>query len=162
MIRAAKLEVELYEEVEADRTATGQALQAVLIASVAYGIGVAIHTGVWGLFSGIIGAIIGWVAWSAITYWVGTALFRTPQTSATYGELLRTLGFANSPRVLLFFVYIPILGFLIWLVVFFWTLVAGVIAVRQALDFSTARAVGTCVVGLLISFLVQYILHRLF
>jgi len=160
MIRAAKLEVELYEEVEADRSATGQAFQAVLIASVAAGIGVAIQDGISGL-SFVIVAIIGWAAWSAITYWVGTAFFRTPQTSVTYGELLRTLGFANSPRVLLFFAYIPVLGILITLVVFFWTLIAGVIAVRQAFDFSTARALGTCVVGLLILEVVFFIVRRL-
>lgn len=173
MIRAAKLEVDLYEEVEADTTATGQAFQAVVIASVASGLG----AGIWTLFHGddatvgdfflglvlgVIFAIVGWLAWSVLTYWLGTTLFRGPETSATIGELMRTLGFANSPKVLGFFIFIPFLGWLISVVVLAWVLVAAVIAVRQALDFDTWRAIGTVAVGwviyLVLSLLLGWIL----
>jgi len=158
MIRAAKLEVDLYEEVEADTTANGQAFQAVIIASVASGLGYAI----WGLISegggwffgglalGIAASVIGWLVWSVLAYWVGTTFFKTPETSATVGELMRTIGFSNSPRVLAFFAFIPILGALIAFAVSVWALIAGVVAVRQALDFSTWRAIGTCIVGWLV------------
>ena len=154
MVRAARLEVDLYEEVEADTTANGQAFLAVFIASLAAGIGVGI-TGVleegglwflWGLLLGLGSALIGWIAWSVLAYWLGTTIFRVPETSATYGELLRTVGFSNSPRVLAVFAFIPFLGGLILFLVSVWALMAGVIAVRQALDFSTLRAIGTCVV----------------
>jgi len=158
MVRAARLEVALYEEVEADTTANGQALLAVVIASLAVGIGAGIAGVVeegglwflWGLLLGLGSALIGWVAWSVLAYWLGTTIFRGPETSATYGELLRTIGFANSPRVLAFFAFIPFLGGLILFFVSVWVLIAGVIAVRQALDFSTWRAIGTCVVGWII------------
>lgn len=158
MIRAAKLEVDLYEEVEADKTANGQAFQAVTIASISSGLGYAIWGLIsndgerffWGLVLGLVFSILGWLAWSIMTYWVGTTFFQTPATSATVGELMRTIGFSNSPRVLAFFAFIPILGAVIAFVVSVWALVAGVIAVRQALDFSTWRAIGTCIVGWLI------------
>ncbi|MFC2039375.1 YIP1 family protein [Chloroflexota bacterium] len=158
MVRAARLEVDLYEEVEADTAANGQAFLAVLVASVAAGVGAGIAGAVeeggpwflWGLLLGLGTALIGWVAWSVLAYWLGTTIFRGPETSATYGELLRTIGFSNSPRVLAFFVFIPFFGGLIALCVAVWALVAGVIAVRQALDFSTGRAIGTCIVGWII------------
>lgn len=158
MVRAARLEVDLYEEVEADTTANGQAFLAVVVASLAAGIGAGIAGAVeeggiwflWGLLLGLGSAIIGWVAWSVLAYWVGTTIFKGPETSATYGELLRTIGFANSPRVLAFFAFIPFLGGLIAFGVAVWALIAGVIAVRQALDFSTGRAIGTCIVGWII------------
>ena len=158
MVRAARLEVNLYEEVEADTTANGQALRAVLIASIAAGIGAGIAGVVeegglwflWGLLLGLGSALIGWVAWSVLAYWLGTTIFRGPETSATYGELFRTIGFSNSPRVFAFFAFVPFLGGLILFVVSVWALVAGVIAVRQALDFSTGRAIGTCIVGWII------------
>ena len=158
IIRAARLEVGLYEEVEADTTANRQAFTVVVITSVAAGIGVGI-AGVraeggmwflWGLLLGLVTAIIGWLAWSLLAYWLGTTIFRGPETSATYGALLRTIGFSNSPRVLSLFYFVPFLGGLIAFGASVWALIAGVIAVRQALDFSTWRAIGTCVVGWII------------
>jgi hypothetical protein len=160
MWRAAKLEVDLYDEVEADTTANGQAFLAVVIASVASGIGAAIAEFLldkgaiwflWGLLIGLGTGIVGWFVWSLLAYWLGTTIFKGPETSATYGELLRTIGFSNSPRVLSFLSFVPYqLGGLIAFIVSVWVLIAGVLAVRQALDFSTWRAIGTCVVGWII------------
>jgi hypothetical protein len=169
MVRAAKLDVELYEEVEADTTANGQALAAVMIASLAAGIGAGI-TGVrveggmwflWGLLLGLIGSLVGWLIWSLFAYWLGTTVFRGPETQATYGELVRTIGFSNSPRVLTFFVFVPGLGGILAFVVSAWALTAGVIAVRQALDFSTWRALATCIVGWVIYVLIGMLLAGL-
>jgi len=165
MVRAAKLEVNLYEEVERDTGANGQAFAVVLLVSVASGIGWAIAgaiagEGIWvlgGFLIGIVTSVIGWLVWAAITYWIGTTIFKVPETSATYGELLRTLGFAQSPGVLRLLVFIPFLGALIAFVVWVWVLVAGVIAVRQALDFSTGRAIGTVAVGWLIMIVINFL-----
>ena len=169
MIRAAKLEVDLYEEVEADTTANGQAFAAVLVASLAAGLGagiagVRVEGGLWflwGLLAGLAASLIGWLVWSLFAYWLGTTMFKGPETSATYGELLRTIGFSNSPRVLTFFAFIPFLGGIIVFVVSIWALVAGVIAVRQALDFSTGRAIATCVVGWIAYMLIVFLVTGL-
>lgn len=169
MIRAARLDVDLYEEVEADTTANRQAFASVLIASLASGLGTGIagfrvEGGMWllwGLLIGLAASIGGWLAWSMITYWLGTTVFRGPETSATPGELMRTIGFSNSPRVLTFFYFIPIVGGLIALGASIWALVAGVIAVRQALDFGTWRAIGTCVVGWLVYMLIFFLVSIL-
>jgi hypothetical protein len=170
MVRAAKLEVDLYGEVEADTTANGQAFLAVIVASVASGIGVAIaelllEEGaiwfLWGLLIGLVTGIVGWFAWSLLAYWLGTTIFKGPETSATYGELLRTIGFSNSPRVLSFLSFVPFFGGLIAFVVSVWALIAGVIAVRQALDLSTWRAIGTCVVGWIIYTLLVFLVTGL-
>jgi len=155
MIRAAKLDVNLYEEVEADKTATRQALLVVLIYSICAGIGSGLAM-VWdegvgsfflNLFVGLLFALVFWLLWSLITYSVGTKFFKGPKTKATYGELLRTIGFAATPGVLLIFAFIPFVGGIISFVVWIWMLVAMVIAVRQALDFTTGRAIGTVLVG---------------
>ncbi len=169
MIRAAKLDINLYEEVEHDSGANGQALAVVVLSSVAAGIGGGIAGAIeggglfflWGLLIGLGSGIFGWLVWALFTYWVGSTLFKGPETEATYGQLLRTLGFANSVGVLRFFIFIPFLGGLIGFVVFVWILVAGVIAVRQALDFTTGRAIGTCIVGWLIYVLLTFLLSAL-
>ncbi len=161
MIRAAKLEPQVYEEVEHDQSATGQALLVVVLGAVAAGIG-ALLGGVVALIVGIVAALVGWGVYAFIAYWVGTNIFKGPQTEATWGELLRTLGFASSPRVLLVLGIIPVLGFFIGLVVFIWTLITTVIAIRQALDFDTGRAIGTAVVSWLALLVVYIVVGAIF
>lgn len=157
MIRAARLDPSLYEEVEADDKATTQALIVVLLASICSGIGGAISQvltgqGLGGVGIGLIGgsfsALISWLVWSFITYFIGTKVFGG---TASYGELLRTIGFADSPSILLILSFIPLLGGLISFAVLIWGLVAMVVAVRQALDFSTGKAVLTCIVGWIVA-----------
>ena len=153
MIRAARLEPQLYEEVEHDRSATGQAILVVVLGAIAAGIG-ALSGGIDALVIGVIASLVGWAVYAFIAYWVGTNIFKGPQTSANWGELLRTLGFANSPRVLLVLVIIPVVGIIVGLAVFIWMLFTTVIAIRQALDFGTGRAIGTAVVSLLAQFVI--------
>lgn len=162
MIRAVRLDPDLYEEVERDTGATGQAATVVLIAAVAAGIAALLTGNVIGAIVAVIGGLVGWVVWSFLTYWVGTKFFATAQTRVTPGEMLRTLGFSQSPGVLLILTFIPILGGLIGFGVGVWILIAGVIAVRQAMDFSTGRAIGTVLVGFLIQAVIQILLRLLF
>ena len=146
MIGAAKLNVGIYEEVEADGTATRQAMGVVLLSSVAAGIG-ALSLGT-GVIASAVAALLSWVIWAFLTYIVGTRLFPEPQTQADMGQLMRTLGFAQSPGVLRVFGGIPGIGPFVLGVVSVWMLVAMVIAVRQALDYtSTWRAAAVCIVA---------------
>ena len=163
MIRAAKLDVNLYEEVEADKQAIGQAMGVVVLASLAAGIGSVGTTGIGGLIAGTIGALIGWFLWAFITFFIGTKLLPETQTEADYGELLRTIGFSSSPGLLRILGVIPFLGPIIFFVCGIWMLVAMIIAVRQALDYnSTLRAVGVCVIGWVIQMILLWIVFSLF
>ena len=158
MIRASRLEVALYEEVEVDTKATSQALIAVVVVAVATAIGSGIGAlgtrGIlgflWGLVGGLVASLIGWLVWSYLTYILGTTVLKGANTSATWGELLRTIGFAHSPGVIRIFSFIPYFGGLISFAAFIWFLIAGVVAVRQALDVSTGRALAVCIVGWLV------------
>jgi hypothetical protein len=148
MIGAAKLDVHVYEEVEADTSAMGQAMTVVVLHAVAAGIGSLGTAGIVGLIGGIIASLIGWFVWAFVIYLIGTKVMPEPQTRSNMGELLRTIGFAASPGVLLVLGAIPFLGFLVSFVIRVWMLVTMVIAVRQALDYkSTGRAIGVCVLG---------------
>ena len=165
IIRAAKLDVNLYEEVEADENALGQAVVVVVLSSIAAGIG---SIGIVGFsFGGIfigtiigtIGALFGWVVWAYLTYFIGTKLLPEPQTRADPGELLRTIGFASSPGIIRVLAVIPWLTGIVFWVAGIWMLAAFVIAVRQALDYkSTLRAVGVCVIGWFIQGLIFWLL----
>lgn len=148
MVRAARLDAQVYEEVEADESALGQATLVVVLSSLAAGIGSYEMAGFVGLIGGTVAALVSWYAWSFVTYIIGAKLLPEPQTEATYGQLLRTIGFASAPGVLRIAGVIPSLYLIASFVAGLWMLVAMVIAVRQALDYQgTARAVGVCVVG---------------
>ena len=148
MIRAAKLDVHLYEEVEADKGAIGQAMGVVVLSSVASGIGLFRTGGLEGIAIGTMGALFGWYVWAFLTYIIGTKLLPEPQTHATHRELLRTVGFSSSPGIIRVLALIPAFAPVVFLVAGVWMLVAMVIAVRQALDYhSTLRAIGVCLIG---------------
>lgn len=163
MLRAAKLDVHLYEEVEADKSAFSQAIGVVVLSGVAAGIGSIGTAGLSGIFTGTITALIGWFIWAYITYIVGTKLLPQPQTKADYGELLRTIGFSSSPGLLRVFGIIPFLSGIIFIGTSIWMLVAMVIAVRQALDYtSTLRAVGVCLIGWIIQIITLMLFFSIF
>jgi len=147
MVRASRFDPAAYESVEHDAAATGQIVFVVAVAALASGVGLWRTAGLLGLCGGVVVVVIDWIVWSAITYWVGKGMFATSQTEVTLGQMVRTLGLAQSPQVLNVLGFIPVLGPLLRIVTTLWTLLAGIIAIRQAMDFSTVRAVGTAVVG---------------
>jgi hypothetical protein len=172
MLRAAKLESQLYEEVEADNTGTGQALLAVVLVSLATGIGHGITGAMKGgqgsflsflsnLVWGIIGSLIIWFIFSLLCYWLGTSIFKGPETKSTLGELLRTLGFAYAPGLLNIFSFVPVVGSIVPFATFVWTVIASVIAVRQACDFTTGKAIGTVIVAAIIPLVIMVLLAML-
>jgi hypothetical protein len=150
MIGAALLDTRIYEEVEADRRCGAQAVGVVLLAGVADGIGFRSLTDQdpRAFAIAVVGALLGWMAWAALTYFIGTRLLPEPQTKADIGELLRTIAFAASPGFFRACGAIPVVGDILYLVASLWMLAAMVVAVRQALDYTTTgRAVAVCVVG---------------
>jgi len=155
MIRAAKLDVQLYEEVEADRGAMRQAMTVVVLSAVAAGIGNIADGGLPGIVIGTLGALVGWYVWAFLTYFIGTRLLPEPDTRADHGELLRTIGFSSAPGLIRVFGIVPGLTSFVFAVAGVWMLVAMVIAVRQALDYkSTWRAIGVCAVGWIVQGLI--------
>lgn len=158
MIGAAMLDTSVYEEVEADRGATSQAAIVVAIVAICAAIG-SWGGGGRGMIAAVIGAFVGWLVLSALTYVIGTQLFKG---TADMGEMLRTLGFAQSPGVLAIVGFIPVLGWLVKFVVWIWLLVTAVIAIRQALDFDTGKAVATAVIAWVIMIVVEMLIAAVF
>lgn len=158
MMGAAKLDAQIYEEVEADRSALGQAIGVVVLSSLAAGIGGLLAAGsvVQGLILGTLATLVGWLFWAFLTWIIGTRLLPEAQTEADFGQLLRTIGFSSAPGVLRIFAFVPLLGALISIVANIWMLAAMIVAVRQALDYrSTWRAVGVCVIGWIVLVLIE-------
>jgi hypothetical protein len=142
-----KLDSNTFEEIEHDENATTQALIIVaivaLISALGSGIGSSIGGGsfIGNFISTLIWGFVGWLLWSVVTYFVGTALFKG---QATVGEMLRVIGFAYAPQ---FISIIPCIG---WIIGLIWTLAAGFVAVRQGLDLDNMKAFFTIVIGFIV------------
>ena len=156
LVGAAVLDAATYEDVEADRGATSQALAVVVLSSFAAGVGAQGLNGraaTMTFFAGAsVIALMAWAAWALVMYQIGARLLPTAETRVDVGELLRTLGFAATPGLIQVAGVLPGLWIPVWILASVWTLAASVVAVRQALDFtSTGRALAVVGLGWVVS-----------
>lgn len=180
IIGVLKLDVNTFEEIEADESATSQAAIVVAVVAILSAIGAFIGaragnaalstlsdqlgsdfeipfavpaiSPIGAALTALLGAFVAWLVWSAATYFIGTRLF---QGQATMGEMLRVIGFAQAPRLLAVFSFIPCLGAILSFVAWIWALVAGFIAVRQGLDLDNAKTLVTIVLSWILAVLIN-------
>ena len=162
IVRACKLDISLYEEVEADKSATLQAALVVVLSSLAAGVG-ALSLGASNFLMAPILSLVSWYVWAYLIYLIGVKLFPEPNTKADHGELLRTIGFSSAPGLIRIFGFTPELMTITFIGGGIWMLVAMIVAVRQALDYeSTWRAIGVVIIGFLVQAIVLIMLLRAF
>jgi hypothetical protein len=156
IIGVFKLDVETFEEIEHNTSLTLPAAIIVLLVSLVSGIGNGLFNGFVhrsffsGFLGSLIGVVLGWLLWSAVTWFVGTRFFKG---EADLGQMLRVIGFAYAPMILSI---IPCVGGLIGIV---WAIAAGFIAIRQGLDLDDTKAFFTVVLGALAYILLTGILN---
>lgn len=151
---AVVLDPATYENVEGERRATWQAFVVVLISSLAAGIGAGGLAGprLQTLVLVTLLALMTWLVWAALILYMGGEVFRERQTRVTYGELVRTIGFAAAPGALQAFALFPPIRILSFTLAWLWMLAAMVVAVRQALDYRTTwHAIVVCLVTFALS-----------
>lgn len=166
IMRVLRLDWTVFREIATDETATTKAATIVVLVSLLSAIGTflsrlihgfGIGNAFGGFFYGLIvsGILLGWIGWAVLTYFVGTALFGG---KTTIPEMLRVLGYAFVPRVLGFFSFIPILGGIISWIGAVLALIAGVLAIREAMEFDTVKAILTVVISWVIIIVISVIL----
>lgn len=177
-----RLSVPTFEEIEADESATVQAAIVVAIVAILSGItryfaapaaaetmaqiegqlGIDLPSvtlnPVGALINAILSAFVTWLIWSALTYFIGTRLFNG---TATMGEMLRVIGFAQAPRILGILFFIPCLGPLLGFIGSIWSLVAGFIGIRQGLDLDNVKTALTIILSFLAAILVSFLIGLL-
>ena len=162
IVRACKLDVSVYEEVEADKSATLQAALVVVLSSLAAGVG-ALSLGASNFLMAPILSLISWYIWAYLIYLIGAKFFPEPNTKADHGQLLRTIGFSSAPGLIRVFGFTPELMSITFIGAGIWMLIAMIVAVRQALDYqSTWRAIGVVVIGFLVQAIILVMIMRIF
>jgi len=163
LIGAAMLDVATFEEVEADRSATPQALAIVVFSGLAAAIGAR------GFSSGTVTvaslaaagtiAFMSWAAFALVIFEIGARILPGAETRVDVGELLRTLGFAATPGLIQIFGVFPRATVPVFTLAIIWALAASVVAVRQALDYtSTGRALAVCGLALSLSLTIAIVM----
>ena len=111
----------------------------------------------------VIGALLSWLVWSALTYFIGTKLFGA---TADMGEMLRVIGFAQAPRLLSGLSFIPCLGGILSLVGLVWALAASFVGIREGLDLDTGKTLITIIIAFIgaiaVSFLIGLVMAPIF
>ena len=162
IIRACKLDVSLYEEVEADKSATLQAASVVVLSSLAAGIG-SISLGATNFLMAPLLSLVSWYIWAYLIYLIGAKLFPEPTTKSDHGELLRTIGFSRAPGLIRIFGFTPELMTVTFVGSSFWMLACMVVAVRQALDYKSLwKAFGVVVFCWFIQAIILFIILMVF
>ena len=154
VVGVLSLDPQTFEDIEADKSASGQALVVVIAAGVSAGVGALYDDTAPGLFWVVLGKVIGCAMWAVVTYVLGARLWPEPTTKTDVGELFRVIGFSYVPDVFSIFGLLPSVGLAIRIVIALWQLATTVLAVRQALDYrSTWRALAVVATGWLIFFI---------
>lgn len=161
---AMRLDAATYERIEADRAATGQAVLVVVAFAVAAGVGLTWPTlEPRGLLVAIAAALVGWLSWAAVVYYLGVFVFPAPETRGDLDQIARTIGFSAAPGLFAVLLAVPVVRQVVLVGLAVWMLAAMVVAVRQALDFThTIRAVGVCAAGWALVVLFALILGTVF
>jgi hypothetical protein len=167
VIRAAMLDVQFFNEVERDTSLNTEALLVVIIVSIAGGIGAFISglfngeigSAVWSLLTTILGGVAGYYIWAYVTYFIGTSFF---EGRADPGELMRVLGYAHGPQILSVLIFVPCLGPMLSVVGGIWSLIAGFIGVREALDIDTVKTLITVIIGGVVILVIKLVISLVF
>lgn len=150
LLGTAQLSVRSYEEVEIDKQANVQAIAIVILSAFAAALGTGIRD-IGSTIALVAVALLSWIIWVVLTLVIGTQLLPEKDTRADFGQVLRTTGFSAAPGILRVFGLLPLVGHLIFVAATIWMLFTFVVAVRQALDYtSTARAFAVCLLGWII------------
>ena len=162
MIGAAMLKADVFEEIEADSSALPQAIVIVVLVTIC-GIIASVLSGIIGgegqsieivgaVLSGVLFGLLRWVLWVTVILFVGGVMLRVDSTQTNWAEMGRIVGFAYTPGLLVLLSFIPMIGWLIGLIAFIWTVVAVIVGIRHALDFEgTGRAVLVAVISAVIA-----------
>jgi hypothetical protein len=146
IVRIFKLDFSVFREIESDPDATAEAAIIVAVTSVVAAIAAVVGAdhAIASFVLTLVSGIVEWVVWSAVTYFVGKSMF---SGGGTLAQMLRVLGYANAPRILSVFAVIPCLGWLAALIGLLLSIIAGIMAIREALDVELGTAIAVVIVG---------------
>jgi hypothetical protein len=162
-----RLSGDTFEDIEADKGATGQAAIVVFVVALLSGIGAYVNSSavidmssvmgslqsfdmastgspLGAFMNEFVGAFVAWFVWALMTFLIGGKLFGG---DTNIGEMLRVIGFAQAPRLLAVFSFIPCIGFILVVVGWMMALIATVIAIQRGTDLDSFKSFGAVILS---------------
>jgi len=163
VVGAMQLNERAFEDVEHDPNAMGQAVGVIALAAASAGLGNVWYGGITGIVTTIIFSLVGYVVWALLIWVVGTKLLPEPQTRADFPETFRVIAFAAAPGIFGIVTIIPLLGWLLMLVIWLWTIAAMVVATKAVLDYTDlGKAILVVLIGFAVYLAVTVMMGMLF
>lgn len=153
--RAALFDGSVFTEIMEQPEYMFRALGVVVVAAVAFGLGIRTLIDVtvatdnqidtnFRMFVAMSTIITSWAVWTVLAWIIGSKLFGG---SATYRGLLRALGLCYGPLVLWMFVNLPVGGPLLSMWAHIWMMMAGILAVQRTQNFAWWKAIISVSIG---------------
>ncbi|MFO7683232.1 MAG: YIP1 family protein [Chloroflexota bacterium] len=162
-----RLSGDTFEDIEADKGATGQAAIVVFVVALLSGIGAYVNSSavidmssvmgslqsfdmastgspLGAFMNEFVGAFVAWFVWALMTFLIGGKLFGG---DTNIGEMLRVIGFAQAPRLLAVFSFIPCIGFILVVAGWMMALIATVIAIQRGTDLDSFKSFGAVILS---------------
>lgn len=173
---------EVFREIEQDESALSQAAIIVLLVAILAGAGAAGAAAmgaaalqslsefasdfdlpalspafgtVGAFFNAFIGAFVSWIVWALVTYLIGVKVFNG---ESTVSEMLRLIGFAQAPRLMSVFSFIPCVGFLFSFAGWIWAIVTSIIAIQEGLDLDSGKSFATILLSIIAVIIVNMVI----
>jgi hypothetical protein len=142
------LREEMIREIVTDRGATQQALRALFVAAVGWGVGMMWAYNYLVLPVAVLIWMAVWPAFGTITYFLATRLFESARTVRNPRGVALGLGFAALPWTLYAAAVSDVLAVVFTVIALLWSFAISVVVLRLATNIEGSRAIGACVVGL--------------
>jgi hypothetical protein len=95
----------------------------------------------------IIGSLIAWYIFAALSRWAAGQFFGADPNAATSGQMRRLTGWAYAPALLNILAPIPVVGGIVSIVAVIWVLVNQVHAIKTGMNLTTGKSVGAMIVA---------------
>jgi len=152
VVGALKLDANTFEDIERDPTAMGQAVGIIALAALASSLGNIWTGSIFAMVLAVVASLLGYLLWAVVVWLVGTRVMPEPQTHADFPEAFRVVAFAAAPGLLGVVSIIPFLGWILMLllvpIIWIWSMIAMVVAVKAVLDYTdTFKAIVVVIIG---------------
>ncbi len=156
LIRAALLNEQTYQEFDRDPYAIGRGRLVLALAVIAAAIGSA-GSGLAAMIVHVPAFALGWAAFVFTVYSIGTQAFPGRRSEDTLPRLIRSLGLATTPALLLVLGAAPIYGPLFVLAAYIWLLATTTTAIAEPLELTRDSSIIVATVGCLVLFTVSQV-----